>query len=115
MVVDLRLEDDNPSPYLFLSENAHDGKLHLRAIDDYMRKHIHKSVLGYSDKQEAKSPHDCRRTYASLEHINGTDLFTLKCQLCHTKITQTEEYIKDIMDSAKRKNQLKGIGIICPT
>lgn len=114
MVVDLRSEDENPSPFLFLNENAADGKLHLRAIDVYMREHIHKQLLGYDETREARSPHDCRRTYATLEYLNGTDIKSLKTQLGHSTLSQTEEYIKDIIETAERKNRLMGLGITCP-
>ena len=116
MIIDLalnfRVKDDNTSPYLFLNANAKDGKMHLRALDDFMRRHIHHDVLGYGDEREPRSPHDCRRTYASLEYLNGTDIYTLKNQLGHSKITQTEEYIKDIIEASERKNRLKGTGIL---
>ena len=53
------------------------------------------------------------RTYASLQYLNGTDIYTLKNQLGHSKITQTEEYIKDIVEASERRSRLKGTGIIC--
>ena len=112
LAINFRVSDNTISPYLFLNANARDGKMHLRAIDDYMRRHIHRDVLGYGAEREARSPHDCRRTYASLEYLNGTDIYTLKNQLGHTKITQTEEYIKDIIESSERKSRLKGTGIL---
>ena len=85
--------------------------MHIRAIDDYLREYIHKQILGYDETKEARSPHDCRRTYASLEYLYGTDIYTLRNQLGHSSITQTEEYIKDIIDSFERRQRLKGIGI----
>ena len=40
---------------------------------------IHPNVLDLPIDEEhpARSAHDCRRTYASLEYLNGTDIFTL--------------------------------------
>lgn len=112
LAIKYRAKDSSSSPYLFLNHNAKDGKMHLRAQNDYMRRHIHHDILGYGDEREPRSPHDCRRTYASLEYLNGTDIYTLKNQLGHTKITQTEEYIKDIIEASERKNRLKGTGIL---
>ncbi len=107
-----RAKDQNQSPYLLLNPNAKDEKMHLRAIDDYMRRYIHVEVLGYGAERECRSPHDCRRTYASLEYLNGTDIYTLKEQLGHSTIAQTEEYIHDVIDAAERRNRLKGVGIL---
>lgn len=110
--IDYRMNDSSDSPFLFLNANAADGKMHLRALDNHVRKYIHTTVLGLGADREPRSPHDCRRTYASLEFLNGTDIYTLKNQLGHSKITQTEEYIKDILDASERRNRLKGTGII---
>ena len=79
-----------------------------------MRKTIHKEVLGYGDEREARSPQDCRRTYASLEYLSGTDIYTLRNQLGHSTIAQTEEYIKDIVDASERQGRLKGCGLLLP-
>ena len=40
---------------------------------------IHPNVLDLPIDEEhpARSAHDCRRTYASPEYLNGTDIFTL--------------------------------------
>ena len=96
------------SPYLLLNPCSNDGKMHLRAIDDYMREVIHKDVLGYGDEREARSAHDCRRTYASLEYLNGTDLNVIKEQLGHSSVGQTWDYIKNVVEPSKRRQQLKG-------
>lgn len=53
------------------------GKMHVRAIDDYIRRHIHRDVLGYDDEREARSPHDCRRTYASLKYLGVGIVYAL--------------------------------------
>lgn len=110
--ISYRKSDTSDSPYLLLNANSKDGKMHLRAIDNHLRTHIHHDVLGYGEEREARSSHDCRRTYASLEYLNGTDIYTIKNQLGHSKITQTEEYIKDIIEASERRNRLKGMGIL---
>ncbi|MCF0127429.1 MAG: site-specific integrase [Pseudobutyrivibrio sp.] len=108
----LRESDPSESPYLFLNENSEDGKMHLRAIDDYLRETVHYDILDLGSDREARSAHDCRRTYASLEYLNGTDIYTLKNQLGHSSIIQTEDYIKDIIDSSERPKRLKGCGLL---
>lgn len=107
-----RLADNNDSPYLLLNANSQDGKMHLRAIDDYLREYIHKKILGYNGEREARSPHDCRRTYASLEYLNGTDVFVLMRQLGHANVSQTWDYIKDVAEASERRSQLKGAGLL---
>lgn len=107
-----RLADNNDSPYLLLNANSQDGKMHLRAIDDYLREYIHKKILGYNGEREARSPHDCRRTYASLEYLNGTDVFILMRQLGHANVSQTWDYIKDVAEASERRSQLKGAGLL---
>lgn len=107
-----RQKDSSNSPYLLLNLNSKDGKMHLRAIDDYLREYIHKKILGYKDEREARSPHDCRRTYASLEYLNGTDVFVLMRQLGHANVSQTWDYIKDVAEASERRSQLKGAGLL---
>ena len=107
-----RLADSNANPYLLLNSNSKDGKMHLRAIDDHLREYIHKKILGYKDEREARSPHDCRRTYASLEYLNGTDVFVLMRQLGHANVSQTWDYIKDVAEASERRSQLKGAGLL---
>ena len=103
-----RLQDDNSSPYLLLNPCSNDGKMHLRAIDDYMREVIHTKVLGYGKEREARSPHDCRRTYASLEHLSGTPINVIMDQLGHSNVGQTWDYIKNVVEASERRRQLKG-------
>lgn len=110
--LEFRAKDPSKSPYLFLNSNSSDGKMHLRALDDCLREEIHKKVLGLDKSRPARSAHDCRRTYASLEYLNGTDIYTLMKQLGHSSIKQTEEYIKDVMDATERKSRIKGCGLI---
>lgn len=110
--LEFRSNDPSKSPFLFLNSNSADGKMHLRAIDDCLREEIHKKVLGLDVRRDCRSAHDCRRTYASLEYINGTDIYTLMKQLGHSSIKQTEDYIKDVLDSIERKNRVKGCGLL---
>lgn len=105
--------DPSDSPYLFLNPNSSDGRLHLRAIDAYLRDFIHPFVLGLpvDDKHPARSAHDCRRTYASLEYLNGTDIFIISKQMGHSSVEQTWEYIRDIVEAKEKRERLKGCGL----
>lgn len=100
-----RKTDKSDSPFLILNPSAKDGKMHLRALDDYLRTFIHQSLLGYDDTREARSVHDLRRTYATLEYINGTDIYSIKSQLGHSSISQTEAYIKDLIEATVRQKK----------
>jgi len=82
--------------------------VHLRAVDDYLREFIHYDVLGLSSDRKPRSAHDCRRTYASLECLSGTDIRTIMKQMGYSSETQTWEYINDIVDAEERKVRLKG-------
>ena len=77
-----------------------------------MRTTIHKDLLGYGKEREARSPHDCRRTYASLEYLNGTPINAIKEQLGHETVAQTWDYIKNVVESSERRSQLKGYGLL---
>ncbi len=107
-----RTADENNSPYLLLNPCSTDGKMHLRAIDDYMREVIHTEVLGYGGEREARSPHDCRRTYASLEYLSGTPINVIKEQMGHSNVGQTWDYIRNVVDASERRNQLKGAQLL---
>ncbi len=109
-----RQEDSDKRPYLLLNPCSNDGKMHLRAIDDFMRETIHTDVLGYGKEREARSPHDCRRTYASLEHLSGTPINVIMDQLGHSNVSQTWDYIKNVVEASERRRQLKGGRIIFP-
>lgn len=102
-----RRNDSTQSNLLILNSNSKDGKMHLRAIDDYMREYVHKRILGYDEHKEARSPHDCRRTYASLEYMNGTRVDVLMSQLGHANVGQTWDYIKDIVDNSTRLEKIE--------
>ena len=106
--VDYRLEDESISPFLLLNPCSSDGKLHLRAIDHYLREYVHHEILGLSHDRNARSCHDCRRTYASLEYLSGTDIRTIKQQMGHNTEQQTWDYIHEVIDAEERKNRLKG-------
>ncbi len=110
----LRMDDDSWNPYLLLNPCSSDGKMHLRAIDDFMRETIHTDVLGYGKEREARSPHDCRRTYASLEHLSGTPINVIMDQLGHSNVGQTWDYIKNVVEASERRKQLKGGRLIFP-
>ena len=111
--ITFRMQDASDSPYLFLNPNSSDGKLHLRAIDAYLRDFIHPNVLDLPINEEhpARSAHDCRRTYASLEYLNGTDIFTLSKQMGHSCAEQTWDYIRDIVEASEKRERLKGCGL----
>lgn len=106
--LDYRMADNCNSPFLLLNPCSNDGKMHLRAIDDYMREVIHKNILGYGKEREARSPHDCRRTYASLEYLSGTPINVIKEQMGHSNVGQTWDYIKNVVEASERRRQLKG-------
>lgn len=108
-----RKADVSKNPYLFLNSHSADGKLHCRAIDHYLRSDIHSKLLGYGSEREARSPHDCRRTYASLEYLSGTPIYAIQAQLGHTSIIMTEQYIKAVAEPLERKLALKGGGLLC--
>lgn len=96
------------APFLLLNEKSEDGKLHLRAIDNHLRVFVHYDALGLGRSPNARSAHDCRRTYASLEYLSGTDIRTIKQQMGHTSEAQTWEYIKDVVDAEEHKTRLRG-------
>lgn len=103
LLLDLRSKDPSTCRYLFLNSNSDDGKLHLRAIDNRLRQL--QDITGIN-QVAIRSPHDCRRTYASIQYLHGIDIKTIQAQLGHSKPTQTWEYIKDIIDLKTRQNRL---------
>ena len=107
-----RREDPSGIPFLFLNDCSSDGKMHLRAIDAYLRGYVHEKILGYGPETEARSPHDCRRTYASLEYISGTDVYVIKEQLGHSSVKQTEAYVQDVAEAFERRGKLRGCGLL---
>ena len=51
-------------------------------------------------------------THASLNYLNGTDVFVLMRQLGHANVFQTWDYIKDVSEASERRSQLKGAGLL---
>lgn len=93
------------SRYLFLNDNAEDGKLHARAVDDYLRQLQIK--LEFDETKELRSLHDCRRTYATLQFLADVNIKHIQRQLGHSSIKQTEDYINEIIDVRKRAVELE--------
>ncbi len=90
--------------YLFLNSHSDDGKLHLRALDNRLRKI--QEIL-YFDEDAVRSPHDYRRTYASIQYLHDVDIKTIQAQLGHSKVTQTWDYVRDVVDLMTRKGKLE--------
>jgi integrase len=107
-----RHDADIDNPYLFLTDYFTDKrKIHREEINNYLKCEIHHDVLHLDDSREARSVHDCRRTYASLEYLNGTKIHRLMLQMGHADEAETWDYIKDVCDIEERKTEIKGIGI----
>lgn len=115
--LDYRKQDTKETnKYLFGTDNARGkGKIHREEIANYLADEVHHGILHLDNSREARSPHDCRRTYASLEYLNGTDINLLRAQLGHERTEQTWDYIKDVCNISERKQQLKGLGILIAT
>lgn len=112
-LIELRERDNCDIPFLLLNYDKYGCliKMHTRAIDNYLREIIHKTVLRLDKSFEARSSHDCRRTYASLEFFNGTDIYVIQQQMGHSDVNQTWDYIRDVTDLEQRKTRLRGIGV----
>ena len=54
-----------------------------------------------------RSPHDCRRTYASIQYMHGVDIMTIQAQLGHRNVQQTWDYIKDIVEAENRLQKIE--------
>ncbi len=108
--LEFRSHDASENSFLLLNPDPQsiNGKMHLGAIDKFMRRIIHTEVLGYDAEREIRSAHDCRRTYASLEYLSGTPINVIKEQLGHSNVGQTWDYIKNVVDASERRSQLKG-------
>ncbi len=104
LLLEIRKKDNHETNYLFLNPYSEDGKLHLRAADDFLRDL--QTKLGFDSTKEIRSLHDGRRTYASLQYLSGVDINLIKAQLGHTNVSQTWEYIKDIIEIEQRKAEL---------
>ena len=104
-VLSMRVIEDTICEFLFLNPNSDDEKLHLRAMDNRLRKIQH--ILHMTDSVPERSPHDCRRTYASIQYLHGIDIKTIQAQLGHASAQQTWDYIRDIVDSNTRAQKLE--------
>lgn len=93
------------TPFLFLNNNSKDGKLHLRAIDNRLRKL--QNELGFTKYNVVRSAHDCRRTYASIQYIHNVDIKTIQSQLGHSSPLMTWDYIKNVVDINTRERRLE--------
>ena len=103
--MEMREADESDSKFLFLNYLSDDGKLHLRALDNRLRKI--QNTLGMTDTVNERSPHDCRRTYASILYLHKVDIKTIQSQLGHSNHKQTWDYIRDIVDTNTRANLLE--------
>ena len=104
-VLELRNSDESDCEFLFLNHTSDDDKMHLRAIDNRIRKI--QAEIDLDNKDEIRSPHDCRRTYASIQYLHGVDVKTLQAQLGHASAAQTWAYIKDIVDNSTRLEKIE--------
>ena len=85
---------DNPSQYLFVTDQ---GK-QLYPMFVY-RKVIH--YLGLVTKQEKRSPHVLRHTFATHLLNKGADLNAIKDLLGHTSLAATQVYTHNSLDKLK--------------
>lgn len=76
----------------------------MRALDNRLRKI--QEILNL-DEDAVRSPHDCRRTYASIQYLHDVDIKTIQAQLGHSKVTQTWDYVRDVVDLMTRKGKLE--------
>lgn len=104
-VLELRNCEESECEFLFLNHSSDDDKMHLRAIDNRIRK-LQKE-LDLDNNDEVRSLHDCRRTYASIQYLHGVDVKTLQAQLGHSSAAQTWDYIKDIVDNSTRLSKIE--------
>ncbi len=100
----MRMVIDGKTGELF--NNPRTGeRYHVNAISDRLAR-IQSKKLRFTNKA-IRSPHDCRRTYASLQYIHGVDIMTIQAQLDHKNVQQTWDYIKDIVEANDRLNRLE--------
>lgn len=104
VLMDMRGKEETDCPYLFLNSFSDDGKMHLRAMDNRIRKIQHQ--LNLTGTNGIRSCHDCRRTYASIQYLHGVDIKTIQAQLGHSTPQQTWDYIKDVIDTETRLQTL---------
>ncbi|MDO4966059.1 MAG: site-specific integrase [Lachnospiraceae bacterium] len=103
----VRNNDPAESDFIFLNPNSKDGKLHLRALDNRLRKIQH--ILFDNDVAicSERSAHDCRRTYASIQYLHGVNIKIIQAQLGHSNVQQTWNYIKNVVDENTRRDILE--------
>ena len=106
----LRRQYKDDTKYLFLNPECEDGKCHARSIDNYVRRV--QVQLDFDTTKELRSTHDGRRTYATLQYLDGVDLKVIQRQLGHRTVKQTEDYIQDVLDTSRRAKELEQKGIL---
>ena len=104
-LLSIRSKEETDCEFLFLNPCSDDEKLHLRAMDNRLRKI--QRILHMTDRLPERSPHDCRRTYASIQYLHGVDIKTIQAQLGHASTQQTWDYIRDIIDTNTRAQKLE--------
>lgn len=104
ILMDMRAKEETDCPYLLLNSFSDDGKMHLRAMDNRIRKI--QQQLDMTSSHGIRSCHDCRRTYASIQYLHGVDIKTIQAQLGHSTPQQTWDYIKDVIDTETRLQTL---------
>ena len=90
--------------YLFMNPNTGE-KMHLDTVAFRLAR-IQTKDLAFSNPA-VRSPHDCRRTYASIQYMHGVDIMTIQAQLGHRNVQQTWDYIKDIVEAENRLQKIE--------
>lgn len=90
--------------YLFMNPNTGE-KMHLDTIAFRLAR-IQTRDLAFANPA-VRSPHDCRRTYASIQYMHGVDIMTIQAQLGHRNVQQTWDYIKDIVEAENRLQKIE--------
>ena len=103
----IRNNDHTESDFIFLNPNSKDGKLHLRALDNRLRKIQHILFDNGDVTCNERSAHDCRRTYASIQYLHGVNIKVIQAQLGHSNVQQTWNYIKNVVDENTRRDILE--------
>lgn len=99
-ILELRKKEKTTCEYLLVNPLSPNVKLHISSCDKHLR--ALQVKLGFDDTKDIRSLHDCRRTYASIQYLKGVDITIIQKQLGHTTVTQTWDYIKDIIDNRTR-------------
>lgn len=104
LILKLRKQVKTTNEFLLVNPLKTNEKVHISSFDKYLR--ALQVELGFDETKEIRSPHDCRRTYASIQYLKGVDITIIQKQLGHTTAAQTWEYIKDIIDMNTRMASL---------